>query len=615
MNEPGTPLSKTESPLPKHDTDIYTRLSIAWLAFLFGSVLFAVFGIFSKQNIFLLAIITGIGAIAALWKLRPSKELVTIGGFALLATLVLLYNSFPSVFSGRDQGSYANAAIHLSDSGSLKTHSPVSDAFFELYHFELYGIGKALNFPGFFYGTDGALITQFPIGYIAWLASFFSLVGITGLSLANAVTFFLSLITLFLLLRRFLSFPFAAGGLAVTTLSFPLVWISGITLSENLALALFLLTAFHLTMFIQTPERRSWWISIFGSAFLFLTRIEGIAIIAGALLLPFCFPASRTFLRQRFLSTFIPSLVFLLLLLGGSLFISLPFYITIGKTIPGALSFFSSEKTGAIESISIFSDLSRNLTLFWTYGMISVLAVAILAVFFLFREKRYYQLIPFFLALPTFVYIVSSHISNDHPWELRRFVFSVWPTLIILSSFGIAHLQESFSKKYPATSLFKPKLFSLFFFGLLILPSLPATVPMLTSADNPHLLSDVETLARRFSDRDLILVDRLASGDPFSLIADPLRTLFKKSSVYFFNPDDLLYLNTDRFDHIYLIVRSGDEARYQDALQEKFSLEESFPYTLRTSTSSRETDPSRLPLRTEETVSGTVFRITPHQSL
>lgn len=243
--------------------------------------------------------------------------------------------------------------------------------------------------------------------------------------------------------------------------------------------------------------------------------------------------------------------------------------------------------------------------------MISVLSLALLGVIMLFKGRQWTKFVPFSLALPTFIYLFSPQISPDHPWILRRFVFALWPTAIVLAIGALAQLQVFFENRYSGKMIFRPVLFSSFFSALLILPALPTTTPRLFFSENKYLLSDVEMLSTYFSNRDLILVDRMSSGDPFSIIADPLSTLFGKNAIYFFNPKDLSRINSAQYKHIYLIIRDGDEQAYQLALSDHFELRAMRSYTLRTSTFSRETDPSRIPLRNDDRVSGSIFLVVP----
>lgn len=590
--------------VPQGDRCILERLSVGFLIFLFGAYALAVCGAFTLFAIALLFVFVCVGTIALLWKFRPSREYALVGWLVFAFVFLLSFPSAPSVFSGRDQGSYAGAAIRLAEDHTLLSYTPPV----ALEFFRRYGEGKALNVPGFYYTQTGALTTQFPLGYIAWLAAFDRLFGIAGLSLANAATLFLSLVTFFLLLRRFLALPFALGGVAVLAFSFPILWIFNNTLSENLALTLFLLSVFHFTSFLNAPNRFSWWLTISSALFLFLTRIEGIIVIGMIGIVTLFHANVRTYLREHLFSSLISAFVFAGVGIGMSVFVSLPFYRSVAKAI---LSSSPLEGVSGSSGIPILSPFLHMMEIFWTYGMISAFAMAILGGVVIIMKQNILFLTPLFLTLPLLLYLVHPFISADHPWLLRRLTFSLWPTIVFLAACAIAHLQSVFSARYPQKILFRPALFSLFFSALLVLPALPAVVPRLFFSENQELLGDIETLSNRFSDSDIVLVDRMASGDPFGMIADPMSTLFGKNAIYFFNPSDLNTLDISRASALYLVVRDGDEARYHEELGARFTLEEAFPYSLRTDSFTRETDSLQLPRRQKSVVSGTIFLIIP----
>ncbi|QQS15786.1 MAG: hypothetical protein IPK84_00250 [Candidatus Moraniibacteriota bacterium] len=599
----------TSSPLllSESDASIVERISGAWIAFLFGAFLLAIGGKFTDNTILFLSLAVVTGALIALRKLRPSKKfaLVSVAIFFFIFSTSFSPSPSASVFSGRDQGSYAEAAIRLAHEHSLHSYTPSVERNF----FRLYGTGKALNFPGFFFAPDGSLVTQFPLGNIAWFGANISLFGIAGLSIANAFTLFISLLVLFTLLWRFLPFQFAVGGVAIAALSFPFIWIQEQTLSENLALPLFLILSFCAVLFLNQPRRWTYLLALSSSVFLCLTRIEGFAILVAVATLFLSRGSSRKYILTHWPTTILFALVVTGAVIGVDIFFNTPFYKTIGK----AATESSANTSQVIPSFisSALHSIVHVSSVFWTYGIISVTSLSLLGIVFLFKKREHLKLVPFWLALPTFAYIFSPQISSDHPWMLRRFVFAFWPTVVILAIFALAQLQRYFKNRYPEKIIFRPTIFSALFSTLLILPAIPATAPRLFFAENRNLLADVETLSNNFSDHDLVLVDRMSSGDPFSIIADPMSTLFGKNAVYFFNPSDLSNIDTDQFEHIYLIARDGDEIAYQTAFKHRFELQKIHPYTLRTSLFSRETDSSRLSVRNDAIVSGSIFLVVP----
>ena len=185
------------------------------LVVLFG-LSFVVFGWFALSlalaSLFLVPLLsvgmalTGALALFTLGKLlaRAPNDLRFVIIVALLYATYIGVVSEPTLFSGRDQGSIAEAAFRLAHNSELAFATPASDSFFQIY-----GPGTALNFPGFAYTKEGYLLTQFPLGYTAWLASFVALFGLAGYAIGNALLLFLFLLSLYALLRLFVH-PFYA---------------------------------------------------------------------------------------------------------------------------------------------------------------------------------------------------------------------------------------------------------------------------------------------------------------------------------------------------------------------------------------------------------------------
>jgi hypothetical protein len=102
-------------------------------------------------------------------------------------------------------------------------------------------------------------------------------------------------------------------------------------------------------------------------------------------------------------------------------------------------------------------------------------------------------------------------------------------------------------------------------FASLLLMNLAVFLPYFPAVENKKLLNQTEKIGSSFGPNDLILVDRLASGDPYSMISGPLATIFQKQAVYFFNPDDLSKIDLAHFKNIYLIIPDSNINFYKSA--------------------------------------------------
>lgn len=548
-------------------------------------LVFTAFGLFSFtlaiSNIFFFPIIISgfviVFAITAIivWRLFSGTELDFKIAFlvALVFASLVGYFSEPSVFSGRDQGSIAEAAFRLAQNGKLAFTTPASESFFKIY-----GEGTALNFPGFSYTQDGNLITQFPLGYIAWLAGFITLFGLYGQAVGNALLLFLFLFTLYNLLRAFVHPYYAFSGLALAVFSFLPIWFAKLALSENLSLFLFVFLTWNIILFLRTSRRLSYAGVLFAAGLFAFSRIEGFAFLLLALIILFWNKYARHVWRTYpWQSIVLPFVIFVLFFLRN-FFINLPYYKMIGKALLKFLNQFGSS--------NIIGDLTQtgsSLTLgavFFLYGLLAIFALGFFGLLVFIKEKRFLALLPAILALPTFIYFFDPNISLDHPWMLRRYLFSLFPALFFSAIVGLALLFSS-EKKFPITKPRGKQLLcvSLVFLGMIIL-QYPAWNTGIFFKENTELINQVAAFSQEFSNKDLILVDRNATGNNFTMLTGPAQFLFDKNAVYFFNPYDLAALDISSFENIYLLVPEGDQARYVSVFGNRLVFKKTVTFSL-----------------------------------
>ncbi len=489
----------------------------------------------------------------------------------LLYAVFVGFVSEPTLFSGRDQGSIAEAAYRLAQNTELAFSTPASDSFFQIY-----GAGTALNFPGFAYTKEGYLLTQFPLGYTAWLGSFVSLFGIHGFAIGNATLLFLALFFFYQLLRLFVHPYYAGAGLLLAMTSFLPSWFAKITLTENLAVFLFIFLVYNLVLFFREGKFLFYAGILLSGALFAFTRIEGFAFLGLALLLIALHPHTRAIFRAYpWKSIVIPGLLFTFFFLRD-FFINLPYYKMIGKALLKFLRGFSGSSESVIEqgaSLGLGS-------IFFLYGLLALALLGFFGILLFLKKKRWLLLIPTFIALPTFLYLFHPNITPDHPWMLRRYLFSLFPTLLFSAVVGIAFL---FAKE--KTSLFEqPRgkrllLVTIIFLGLILL-QYPAWSTQLTFAEGRGLKSQIALFSQEFSDKDLILVDQNATGNGFFMLSGPGQFLFGKNTVYFFNPYDLSALDTTHFDHIYLLTPEESQGRYAAVFGDRLVFKKSFTFSL-----------------------------------
>jgi hypothetical protein len=472
------------------------------------------------------------------WKSEFFLIIIVILG----AAAFFLFWSTPTIFSGRDQGSLSEAAIRLAENHQLAFSTPISKDFFQIY-----GSGKALNFPGFNYNFTGQLITQFSPGYIAWLATFFTVFGLGGFALANGLTFFIFLLSFYLVARKFLSSGPAFLTLFLMLTAFISPWFLKFTLSENLAWALFWFGLLQLLDFWQKMERRIFIYLILTWGLFVFSRPEAWAFILIILiLLIFKFRNNPVWLKLINDKKIWALILTILIIFIGSILVNPQAYLELLKGAAKPLLFFQKE----ISSTNAFATSFYMLKVLKVYFILGFLFFAVLGVINSIWKKKTTMLIPFLTGLPTFFYLLQPSITLDHPWMLRRLAFSVIPLLILYTVF----LLDDFLKKRAYFYLITL---------LMLAGNIWITTPLLTFIPDKNLLQETSDLSRNFAASDLIFVDREASGSGWSMLTGPLNFIFGKQAVYLFNPSDVAKINLAEFSNVYFIIPASRLAFYE----------------------------------------------------
>jgi hypothetical protein len=597
------PLSKITQDYP-----VFSFLGLGWLGWLWFGLGLTLGGVFYSSLLALGGIALANGAIIA-WKrgwLGPiSRELGSVLLFSVILIACFSFFVVPTIFSGRDQGSYSLAALRLAQEHHITFSTPASQAFFDIY-----GPGKALNFPGFFYTASGELTPQFPLGYITWLASFFAFFGTFGLILANGLTLALAFLSLYLLLRLFVPKSFAWWGLLLAATSFSFVWFFKFTLSENLAWALFLFLALQLTLLFREGRTLYYVSALVTAGFFAFTRIEGWLFLVITLILLAFSPAAKQLWQSRFkASVLVPAFLFGIVT-SAVLILNFPFYKTVGKAL------LQTWQPGGEASTPLLADAFSSLLFLgqslWAYGLLVGLVIGAFSVALLLKRRQYLALIPFVLALPTLLYFVQPHISGDHPWMLRRFAFSLWPTFLFLAILGIHEADTFLKRRYPHLPFFQKGAYAALLLSILLILQLPAFFRYAFITEHRGLLEETQALIEPFGPNDLVLVSRLATGDAWAMFPDTINALTHKNAVYFFNPEDLAKLDLTRFDNTYLIASADEVPFYLQHLSHQLSLVK--PYVIVTdqlTEHSPENTSFTFPDLTATHVSGSIFKIHP----
>lgn len=486
-------------------------------------------------------------------KLSHNKFILsTIVFLAFMASFTTCYFATPTVFGGRDQGAIATAAIDLVKYKSFTFSAPVSEDLFQKY-----GPGKALNYPGFDYTKDGKLVTRFPKAYIVYLAAFYALLGLKGIQYANFFPLALFLILFWLTLRRFFPEKISFLGFLIAATFFPFLWFAKYALTEIFMLAL-VWTGIYFLIICRRPtstdlDVRRLQISLAALALSALTRIEGIIFFLIAISYIHILNRKKIIsLPKNFQKYLFFSVLFLLIVY---ILFNFPSLSDSLKNI--AKTFLPNSSRDSAPSASLYSHLIR---VFFSYNILVYFFLGLASIFWLLKSfKRNWmkpEFLPLFLTFPAFFYLISPQITLDDPWMLRRFIFAVFPALIFYSIYFI-------------NRFFRHKIFLYFALTALVAANSVISWRFLSFSENRDLLPQIEKISQKFGPADLILVDRLATGSGFSLLSEPMRTIFGKNAVYFFNSDDLNYIKSERYKNIYLIAPFSSKNTWYENIQKE----------------------------------------------
>ena len=541
--------------LPKINLDryqLFTIFVLFWIGLGWLGLTLSLLSIFYKLIIVIYLIFGALSLVYILnfnsTKLKINYRFFVILFLTLGAILIFSTYSTPTIFSGRDQGSLSEAAIQLSQNHQISFSSPASQEFFKIY-----GPGKALNFPGFNYTDSGELSTQFPLGYISWLAIFYTLFGLSGFIIANSLTFFIFVFSFYLVTRYYLKPSSSILATLLVLTSFIFSWFFKFTLSENLALMLTWFGIYQFVLFTKDKSRFYLLASLASFILLIFTRVEALgflAVIVAILLIKY---------KDWKYLFFVIIGKKIILLIGGFLliyFFNLAFDSqSYTSMLKGILSPFISLGSGLKDysqesSVSFFATSFYVGKVFYIYALFNFLLFGIVGFIYLWRKRKFEVLVPFLIVLPTFIYVIHPSISSDHPWMLRRFVFAVVPISILYSIWFFDHF-------------FKKRFYFNFAIAILLITNLLVFLPYLTISPNKNLLPQIETLSQNFQASDLVLVDREATGDGWEMMTGPMNFLFHKQAVYFFNPQDLDKIDRSNFSNTYFIIPDKNLDFYQ----------------------------------------------------
>ena len=588
--------------LSAKDYQIYLLKSLLWLSLAWGGFILTQINFFHAWIIWALFLLLSFWltktALDNSFSLKLSKEMLIASFTFLLIVVFFSFFSTPTVFTGRDQGSFSEAAIRLSQNHSLKFSTPTSAEFFKLHE-----PGRAQNFPGFYYTNDGKLITQFSLAYISWLALFFSVFGITGFILANGILLYFFFFSFYLLLRLFLKKYTATGAMLLAGTSFVFMWFSKMTLSENMALPLLWTSILALMLLLKNQKLLYYLVFLLSSILLCFARIEGFAFFAVSIIVIGMNKDTREYLKENISLKIVLPLVIFAIFLALNIFNDIYFYKEIAKALLPTVTLPKAKYLNEIRNNVLPSFYIERIL--YIYGLLGFFVVGGISIAIKFWKKELYKLVPFFIILPTFVYFVDDHISADHPWMLRRFMFSLLPVGILYASLMLGRFFEN-------KDALKFRILSVIIGIILFIGNFPAFFKYVTFSENKNLLTETREISSQFSSNDLILIDQNATNDGWSMISGPMNSLYGKNAVYFFNTQDLSKLDLSKFENVYLISPNSQVPYYLNStIGKRLTETNKYNFTITKLDTSNEGPLNKIMLPQKKTfvIQGKIFKV------
>ncbi|MCK4635236.1 MAG: hypothetical protein KAT32_00015 [Candidatus Moranbacteria bacterium] len=552
----------------KFKLSLFEIFSLAWMELVLFGLFLALLKLFYMWMIIAFMVFQ-IGALMFLIKqkyieIRKSSKgdwIVLI--FLIVFSLILSFTTSPTIYGGRDEGSLSIAGILISQDHSIIHKDKLTSQFGEIYQTE-----KAYNFPGFYYWGEDKIRSQFLPGYAVWIAIVYALSGLGGLIFVNFIPYIIFIFSFYLILRQFFLKSYVSYVATFLLMSFfPVTVFYKFSLTEIFFSSFLWIGIYFLVRYFKEKDFNFFLLANFSWLILPYVRIEALLFyfMLGVFLYLFYF---RDFIKVKI------GYCFLILFFSvfSAMAINFNFYF---DTFKGVLEVknnteISDDPTWGEEGFSLIPDDWEDLYLgkvMWTYAVLPLVLFGLYSIGSRFlkvikvqkegkkiREKLgsvsnelKQSIFIAFVLCPSLVYLIDPNISADHPWMLRRFIFAVIPLMI----FYFVYWFNKKSKKIQSVFV----IISILFIGYNIYLMAPF---LFNKFQNEGLLKQTEQLVSDYSQDDLLLFSPNSSSNEWSLMSEPVRVIYKKQAVYFFNQDDFSKLDLDKFSNVYLFSSKDD---------------------------------------------------------
>jgi hypothetical protein len=510
----------------------------------------------------------------------------------VLAGLWLYFPAAEYIMGGKDPGTYMNEGIQIAQRGSLVTHdravasvpAAYRDLFFPSYNNAYY---YSSRFMGFFLVNpdEGAVLGQFPHLLPAWIAIGYGIDGLTGTRNVTAVWAILGLVAIYFAGARLFGRAAAAAGAGLVAINVIQIWFgrypnAEIVMQALLFGALLAWSRAHvdddgffapvsasllgLLLFLRfdtvlafggvavaaalalaggkRPARASFLVTFalwaaFAAWYLFglmqpymeypigfinnLVLWQKIALVVGAIALAaFAWGASRLAAVRR-IEPWLPTAITVVVLL-----LAVYAYFFRTESISGRVALHDAI---ALRSFAWYVT---------PIGLAVAFAGYVIAMHTTFRRD------PVLLATVTIFglfFFYKIKIVPVHYWMARRFLPVILPCAMLLVGYAAFRALQQSGESRRTKFQYVGAAIGTLFIALLGFQFWHASQPLLTHVEYAGLIPKLESLAKNFGDRDLVVVESRASGSELHVLALPLAYVYARN---------VLVLNTPRPDPI-----------------------------------------------------------------
>jgi hypothetical protein len=495
--------------------DIFIVISSFIISIFLVSIFLTVFNLFYFVKYFVLILMTFI-IITFIYLILLKKIQVNISKHDMYASVIVVaFCTFSVILfhegftGGRDDGVYANSALYLSK--------------FNTFYIQQQNVS---SYPGFITTSKG-IITQFYLGYPSWLAMLFSLFGPNILNFVNFPLLTIGLMSIYYICKKLVNWQVGIVSLILISTSYPFLWFTRSTFSENLS---FMLTWFGILCLLKSFEnhkKKYILLSLISINVLLTVRVESIPLV----ILLNCFLIWGYF-RYKMKSS-----LYLLLSIFGICLIPVIYYYT--YLDPRYIGIFSSKLSGLL---SLFTGNHQQKALSDTIINTDKNIIEYQQPNFVFYLLQYYNIYFFILMIPlaliktflnknkiiassflvivvllsvNFYFLVKPSINFDQPWFLRRYM----PVILPLGIICFCIVMSSLNKKAQMVIC-----------SLIVSFNLFIASPILTFKQNYNVLAEAnENLVPLIKSKDLLLIDYDSTGR--YKLAEPLFFRYNISTV------------------------------------------------------------------------------------